>query len=227
MRLTKRRLDRGAVMVAAGTLVYDPYANTWTEMKPAKQPAFRSGGNMTYHAARKVHILFGSQFGDEPATWAYDLRKNEWTDLKPSASPPTKENDAVIKYDAASKAVVAIVKKSEGKDEQATHELQTWTYDAAANEWKRMNPAQEPDRTGNRCRVLMAAPELNLIFLENCPGKPREQQLWSYRVGTGTPATSPAVLAVHADADAATVTWTPLDKPVSLLRASGSLVWTL
>jgi len=210
---------------SAGTLVYDPFTNTWTEMKPAKQPAFRSGGNMTYHAARKVHILFGSQFGDEPATWAYDLRKNEWTDLKPAASPPTRENDAVIKYDAASKAVVAIVKKSEGKDEQAVHELQTWTYDAAGNEWKRMNPAQEPDRTGSRCRVLMAAPELNLIFLENCPSKPREQQLWSYRVAAVTPAPAAVRLQARTESDAATVTWTPLDVPVTLLRASGTRPW--
>ncbi|HEV3029856.1 MAG TPA: hypothetical protein VG457_19910, partial [Planctomycetota bacterium] len=210
---------------SAGTLVYDPFANTWTQMRPARQPAFRSGGNMTYHAARKVHLLFGSQFGDEPSTWAYDLRKNEWTDLKPAVSPPTKENDAVIKYDAGSKAVVAIVKKTVGKDEQATHELETWTYDAAANVWKRMNPEREPDRTGNRCRVLMAAPELNLILLENCPSKPREQQLWSYRVGAGTPGAPALRPRSRTEADAATITWTPLDQPVTLLRAMGSRPW--
>ena len=43
-----------------GTLVYDPYTNTWTRMNPKAQPAFRSGGNMAYDAARKLHILFGS-----------------------------------------------------------------------------------------------------------------------------------------------------------------------
>ena len=51
----------------------------------------------------------------------------------------------MLKYDAGSQSVVAIVKKSEGKDEQATHELQTWIYDAAGNVWKRMNPEREPD----------------------------------------------------------------------------------
>jgi hypothetical protein len=210
---------------SAGTLVYDPFTNTWTEMKPTLQPAFRSGGNMTYHADRKIHLLFGSQFGDEPGTWAYDLRKNEWTDLKPAASPPTKENDAVIKYDAGSKAVIAIVKKTEGKDEQATHTLETWSYDAAANVWKRMNPDREPDRTGNRCRVLMAAPELNLIFLENCPSKPREQQLWSYRMGPA-PRRAPALRPeARTETDAATVTWTPLDEPATLLRGSGTRPW--
>src|SRR6185295_7362541 len=93
-----------------GTLVYDPHTNTWAQMKPPQQPEGRSGGNLTYDAARKLHILFGKQFGDDPATWAYDLKKNEWRDLKPEASPPSKENDAVLKYDAVSKVVVAIVK---------------------------------------------------------------------------------------------------------------------
>jgi hypothetical protein len=212
---------------SAGTLVYDPYENTWIEMKPARQPAYRSGGNMTYHAARKVHLLFGSQFGDEPATWGYDLRKNEWTDLKPSASPPTRENDAVIKYDAGSKTVVAIVKKTEGKDERATHELETWSYDAAANIWRRMNPEREPDPTGNRCRVLMAAPELNLIFLENCPSKPREQQIWSYRYADGRSAPAPVALKVTTESGAATLTWTPLNAPVTLLRGSGAHPWAV
>ncbi|HZE99808.1 MAG TPA: hypothetical protein VE981_22570 [Planctomycetota bacterium] len=210
---------------SAGTLVYDPYANTWTGTKPARQPAFRSGGNMTYDAARRVHILFGSQFGDEPSTWSYDLRLNEWSDLKPATSPPTKENDAVLKYDAVARVVVAIVKKSEGKDEEAKHELQTWTYDAAANEWTRRNPGREPDRTGNRCRVLMAAPELNLIFLENCPGKPREQQIWSWRTSQGKPAPAPVALKVKTETDAATLTWAPQDQPVTVLRGSGERAW--
>lgn len=210
---------------SAGTLVYDPFANTWTERKPARQPAFRSGGNMTYHAERRVHLLFGSQFGDEPSTWAYDLKKNEWKDLKPAVSPPTKENDAVLQYDAVSRAAVAIVKRTEGKDEQAVHELQTWTFDAVANTWTRKNPEREPDRTGSRCRVLMSAPDVNLVFLENCPSKPREQQIWSYRTGAGSPVAPAVRLQVKTEADAATLTWTPLAAPVSVLRGSGARPW--
>ncbi|MBI3857164.1 MAG: hypothetical protein HY293_15875 [Planctomycetes bacterium] len=208
-----------------GTLVYDPYTNTWVQMKPARQPEGRSGGNMTYDAARKVHVMFGKQFGDDPATWAYDLRKNEWRDLKPEGTPPSKECDAVLKYDAVSKVVVAIVKKSEGKDEDAKHELQTWVYDGAANTWKRMNPAREPDVSGNRARVLMAAPELNRIFLENCTSKPREQQIWSYRYGEGKPPAARVRLQVKTEADAAVLSWTPLAAPVALLRGSGERPW--
>jgi hypothetical protein len=208
-----------------GTLVYDPYTNGWTQMKPARQPEGRSGGNMTYDAASKVHVLFGTQFGDDPATWAYDLRKNEWRELKPAASPPSKENDAVLKYDAVGKVVVAIVKRTEGKDEQSKHELQTWAYDPAANTWKRMNPEREPDPSGNRARVLMAAPELNLIFLENCPSKPREQQIWSYRYAAGKPPAPPLRLELKTEADAAKLTWAPRSEPVAILRGSGSRPW--
>jgi hypothetical protein len=208
-----------------GTLVYDPYMNTWARMKPAMQPEFRSGGNMTYDAALKLHILYGTQFGNDPGTWAYDLRKNEWRDLKPEASPPSRENDAVLKYDAMNRVVVAIVKRSEGKDEQAKHELQTWMYDGTVNTWKRMNPEREPDTTGNRCRVLMAAPELNLIFLENCPGKPREQQIWSYRYASAKPPAAPVRLQVTTESEAATLEWAPLDQPVAVLRGSGERPW--
>src|SRR5439155_25763965 len=125
------------------------------------------------------------------------------------------------------KVVVAIVKITEGKDEQAKHELQTWTYDPAANTWKRMNPEREPDPSGNRARVLLAAPELNLIFLEDCPSKPREQQIWSYRVAAGKPPAPPLRVEVKTESDAATLTWTPLAEPVAILRGSGERPWEI
>lgn len=183
--------DREVVVVFGGegsqegTIVYDPYLNTWTSMKPAKQPDFRSGGNMTYDAERKLHILFGSQFSNDPHTWAYDLAKNEWRDLKPETQPPTDKNDAVLVYDAVGKVVIAIVKVTEGKDEEAKSSVQTWAFDAGKNAWARMNPAREPDAAGNRTRVLLAVPERNVVFLENCTSKPREQQVWSYRYAEG------------------------------------------
>ena len=64
------------------SFVYDPYPNTWTRMRPNREPPPRSGGNLAYDAARKLHILFGTQFGNDPHTWGYDLAKNEWRDLR-------------------------------------------------------------------------------------------------------------------------------------------------
>ena len=166
-----------------GTLLYDPARNEWRWPKPANEPAARSGGNMAYEEARKLHVLFGSQFDNDVHTWAYDVRRNEWRDMKPEVQPPTDKNDAVLTYDPINRVVLAIIKITTGKDESATHELQTWAYDAGANRWQRMNPTAEPASSSNRARNLIFAPELNLAILENCTSKPREQQIWTYRFG--------------------------------------------
>jgi hypothetical protein len=164
-----------------GTLIYDPWRNEWRWPKPPHEPDSRSGGNMAYDAARKVHVLFGAQFTSDPHTWIYDVAKNEWRDAQPEVMPPTDKNDAVLTYDPVNRVVLAIVKISSGDDEDARHEVQTWAYDSGANRWTRMKPAPEPDSAGNRTRNLVFAPELNLAILENCTSRPREQQVWTYR----------------------------------------------
>ena len=196
-----------------GTLVYDPYVNAWTRMRPSKEPPFRSGGNMAYDAARKVHVLFGTQFSNDPATWTYDLRADAWRDLRPATSPPTDKNDAVLAYDAAGKRVLAVVKVGDG--------LQTWSFDGAA--WSRPEGIREPDPSGNRARVLMAAPERGEILLENCTSTPREQQVWSWRTGTiGTPKI--ASLRVTTAAASASLSWDP---PIeaTVRRAAAAVPW--
>src|SRR5262249_40131309 len=130
-----------------GTLLYDPWTNAWTRRVPDTQPKPRSGGNMAYDQARKLHILFGRQVMDDPHTWAYDLRKNEWRDMKPAVQPPTDKNDAVLAYDSLNKVIVASIRvvdklDAKGKEILAGH-YETWTYDAGGNVWKRMNPAVE------------------------------------------------------------------------------------
>jgi hypothetical protein len=175
-----------------GTVVYDPHTNTWTRLRPRVQPEFRSGGNMAYDAAHRLHILFGSQFDDDPHTWAFDLEKNEWRDLKPATQPPTRSNDAVLAYDAAGKVVIALVRVADqldGKEVLKGH-LETWAYDAGKNTWRPMKPAREPDGWGNRRRILTAIPDQNVLLLEayvnpaeRVPGVDREQQIWTYRYG--------------------------------------------
>jgi hypothetical protein len=164
-----------------GTLIYDPWHNEWRWPEPAVEPAPRSGGNMAYDAARKLHVLFGSQFTDDPHTWTYDVATNRWRDMKPPAMPPTDKNDAVLTYDPINEVVLAIVKVTSGEGDAERHDVQTWAYNAGGNEWTRMHPASEPESGGNRRRNLVFAPELNLAILENCTGRPREQQIWTYR----------------------------------------------
>ncbi len=164
-----------------GTLVYDPWLNEWRWPKPPVEPNARSGGNMAYDAANKLHVLFGSQFTDDPHTWTYSVGRNEWRDMKPETMPPTDKNDAVLTYDPINKVTLAIIKITSGEGDDAQHEVQTWAYDARENIWSRRNPGREPDAAGNRTRNLIFAPELNLAILENCTSRPREQQIWTYR----------------------------------------------
>jgi hypothetical protein len=190
--------DAQVVLVFGGeggpreTLSYDPHRNEWRWMKPKSQPEPRSGGQMAYDSKHKVHVLFGSQFTDDPHTWIYDLAKNDWRDAKPSIQPPTDKNDAVLTYDPVRGVIVAIIKVTTGKEDEARHALETWTYDVAANQWSKLGPPMEPEPSGNRARQLMFAPELGMALLENCPSKPREQQIWTLRLAEGKSAILPA-----------------------------------
>jgi hypothetical protein len=224
-----------------GTIVYDAYTNTWTRMKPSKQPEFRSGGNMAYDAAHKVHILFGSQFSDDPHTWAYDLRKNEWRDLKPERQPPTNLNDPVLAYDANSQTVIALVRVADqvkGNEVEMGH-LETWAYDAGKNNWTKLDPAKMPGGFHNRRRITVAVPDQNLILMENyvnpddrLPDAEREQQIWTYRHQATKSAASllpPTDLKVTTTKTSATLSWkASASKNVSLYnvyRGEGTNPW--
>jgi|GEM_PF-1115394 len=76
-----------------GTLIYDPARNEWTWPRPEVEPAPRSGGNMAYDAKHRLHVLFGSQFDNDPRTWVYDFKRNVWRDMQPESQPPTDKND--------------------------------------------------------------------------------------------------------------------------------------
>jgi hypothetical protein len=182
-----------------GTWIYDPWENTWTQKKPPKEPRGRSGGNMAYDARHKVHVLFGSQFDDDQHTWIYDLNANTWTELATDGLPPTRQNDAVLTYDSNAGLILAVVKITTGKDEDAKHRLETWTLDLDAKKWTPLKPEREPDPTSSRARQLMFAPELGVALLENRPSNSSgvsEQQIWALRLppkaaGTELPVIKP------------------------------------
>jgi hypothetical protein len=168
-----------------GTWTYDPWENTWAQKKPPKEPAGRSGGNMAYDPRHKVHVLFGSQFDDDQHTWIYDLNANTWTELVTDLLPPTKQNDAVLTYDSSAGLLLAVVKITTGKDDDAKHRLETWTLDLDSKKWTQLKPEREPDPTSSRARQLMFAPELGVALLENRPSNSSgisEQQIWALRL---------------------------------------------
>jgi hypothetical protein len=228
----------GGEGVQEGTVVFDPYVNAWTRMKPARQPEFRSGGNMAYDEARKLHVLFGAQFQDDPHTWAYDLRANEWRDLKPARQPPTDRNDAVLAYDRNSQLVVAFVRVVDGSDgkEVTGGHVETWSFDAGANAWKRLEPPREPGGWHNRRRLLTALPDRNLLLLENyvnpadrLPDAEREQQVWTFRVAPtkATPLPPPDVALATAADGTARLSWkaVPGAAGYAVYRGEGEQPW--
>ncbi len=216
----------GGEGITEGTVVFDPYANTWTRMHPKNEPRLgaqesRSGGTLAYDAARKLHILFGSQFSDDPHTWAYDLKKNAWIDLKPAKMPPTDRNDAVLSYDSANQVIVAVIRvndSAEGKQVAMGH-LETWVYDAGKNTWTHMKPAREPDGWAGRSRTINYLPDQNLFLMDvsinpaqRVPNVEREQQVWTYRYANDKPERAlpaPTGVRVTTTADGALLEWQP------------------
>lgn len=220
-----------------GTLVYDPYTNTWTNRHAPEPPADRSGGNMAYDAARGLHILFGAQYLNDPHTWAYDLRANRWQDLQAAQLPPTDKNDAVLAYDPINQVILAVVKISAGKEEAAKHRLETWAFDAGKKRWRKMNPPREPDASGSRARLLTFLPHQNLFVLENRthpPQEPAEQQIWTYRFAQANEKPRqapqpPGDVQVSTGPDTALLTWKPGTTPglagQVIFRGEGEHPW--
>ncbi|MGE3807978.1 MAG: hypothetical protein AB7K24_25230, partial [Gemmataceae bacterium] len=227
-----------------GTVVFDPYTNTWTRMQPKNEPPLgsrepRSGGNMTYDAARKLHVLFGSQFSDDPHTWAYSLQKNEWYDQKPATQPPTNRNDPVLAYDSLNKVVVAVVRAADqfdGKQVVKSH-LETWAYDAGKNTWQHLAVKRQPDCAGGRSRVMTFVPDQNFFLIdgyvkpmERVPGVEREHQIWTYRYAEAPPRAGtlpPGELKLTTTVDGANLQWTrsPSAEGYVIYRGEGMVPW--
>jgi hypothetical protein len=218
------------------THVYDPYANTWTKARHAGGPPGRSGGNLAYDRARRLHVLFGSQLGKDPRTWLFDLSKGSWRDARAKGSTPADRNDAVLAYDEANKVIVAVLRAVDrvAGNEVTQGHLETWAYDAGANAWRPLSPPREPDGWRNRRRLLTYAPDQGLFVLENyvnpvdrVPGVDREQQMWTYRYADAAPPpTPPAVSVLTLPGNKARVTWRHAGRAkYRVWRAEGPTPW--
>lgn len=94
------------------TWVYDPAANTWTDLHPAGDvPPARSGAAMVYDSDSDRVVLFGGSdtlMGDSCLndTWAYDPTANTWTKLALGANPPRARSCGAMVYDSGTKRAV-------------------------------------------------------------------------------------------------------------------------
>lgn len=211
-----------------GTVVYDLYANTWTEMKPkAPAPAPNiSQPGFTYDAVNRLYVLFGSQFQDDERTWAYDLPRNEWRVLPVAEHPPGRRSCPVLAADTRNGIILCSVLRGGEKDRT----LETWALDVARNAWTRLKLDREPDTSGSRNRVLIYLPDRNLFVLENRTD--REQQLWTFRYADAPPPPPrPQNLEAVTTADGAELSWQPPTqgaKPrYNLYRGEGATPWAV
>jgi N-acetylneuraminic acid mutarotase len=108
------------------TWVYDPTANTWSNLSPAGTlPPVRYSPAMVYEATGGRVLMFGGEFGKSGAlndTWAYDPAANTWTNLNPPGALPY-PSARVMVYDSASNKVIMF-----GGNSSNVALNDTWSY---------------------------------------------------------------------------------------------------
>jgi hypothetical protein len=130
--------DRGA-----GTWVYSPTANSWTQMKPNGTPPTTSGyfGAMAYDSTNNKLYLFGGTLGN--GTYAndlymYDVPSNTWTKLAPSGTPPSARQYPGFSFDSTDNVFLLFG----GQNTSILND--TWIYDPTANKWTQLTPVVSP-----------------------------------------------------------------------------------
>lgn len=132
------------------TWVYDPAANTWTELDPAgDRPAARDSQAMTYDSAGDRVILFGgwNQSTEFRDTWLFDPAAGTWANAAPAGDWPPARALAQMIYDPKAERVILFGGGTVGNVVTAD----TWIYNPSANTWNPVAPTgTQPDaRTGH------------------------------------------------------------------------------
>jgi hypothetical protein len=212
-----------------GTQVYDPHSNRWTAMKPAVElPQDRNTFGLAYDSKRKCYYAFGDQYGRDQRTWKYDLKSNTWTDLKPEHHPAKAQDGTVMVYDPVNDVVVANLRQDTegGTEEKPAGRRETWIYHPDKNDWERLDTGKDVDFSGSRNTVMVYAPELNVVFLEN---RTLEMQIWTFRYGPApkdAPPAAPTDITLRTDSDGATLTWKAVGaKNIAVYRGTGEKPW--
>jgi N-acetylneuraminic acid mutarotase len=127
------------------TWVYDPAANTWTELHPTGDlPPARNGHMMVYEPDSMQVILFGGAGASASLndTWAYDPAANTWTELQPGGSlPPARWAHAMVS-DPPTGKVILFGGCADVMD-PSSFLNDTWAYDPAANTWTELQPSSD------------------------------------------------------------------------------------
>jgi len=211
--------------------VYDPYTNTWHTANPSKEIGKRTYAAMELDPTANKIVLFGDHYQSDPKTWVYDIAADAWTDAKPKESPPGIRTCPTFAYDSKSRKFILLTLADKWDTEDAAKRtMETWTYDLAKNEWKKMNPPQEPEYSGTRSRMMRYLPDLNVVILESRTEK--EQQVWTYRLAPTPPPPAPPpgignLSVVTEDGGKATLSWISSTNNQKVYRGEGETPWKI
>ncbi len=148
------------------TWIYEPAADTWTELHPiGPVPSARAGHTMAYDPITKRVILFGGApdisgtEGSLDSTWAYEPSKNTWTELKPSGPVPAARQGHVMAYYSAEGLMTVFGGAAAPRD---LNDL--WAYDPSANTWIELKPSG-PSPKGRNGAALCYDPLVDRLVL--------------------------------------------------------------
>jgi N-acetylneuraminic acid mutarotase len=91
------------------TWVYDPAANTWTDLEPAGTvPSARALQQMVYDPVVKKMTLFGGGTNTtvHDDTWTYDFASNTWTETTLTGAAPYARTGCALAYDSDKRNVL-------------------------------------------------------------------------------------------------------------------------
>ena len=137
--------DVNPLRVLNETWVYDPEAETWTEMHPEVCPPRTYGCRFVYDSVTEVTLLWGGNLpggeGDKlDDWWSYDYGSDTWRLIDTGVKPP-KRYWQFMAFDRGAGKVVLFG----GRPSYGDYNLgDTWLYDYALNQWTEVESEVSP-----------------------------------------------------------------------------------
>ena len=173
------------------TWLYDPLANTWTNVTPPDSPPPRIEHAMTYDPMTHRVVLFGgldlSCRGRIPEyigprlddTWVYDVATNTWTNVTSPVAPPAR-SVAGLAYDPDGPAIVLFGGAPVDQRYPGSWALgDTWSLDPTTYAWDDVHPeSRPPDRAG--AQMIYDADARAVVMYGGCGYGKCDRDAWWY-----------------------------------------------